>query len=183
MNVTIVLRQVLRCHMNTDTHHPSRFQKSTPCVIVTPGFCFLHAYRGPRGFPFTGTHVERWYVWKLNRTPQRIPNWEHEVMVVDGRFIFTFYSAKRYLRHTSTVVYKQQRCVYVILRKKKKTLHVSALWNYPQWHILYHNYTPLMLFCDSFDFNITLNVYTLISADIIYSFWQPSAVIIYNNEH
>lgn len=104
VNVTFVLRQVLPLsyeHTHRHTLCLSRYQKSTPCVSVTPGFCFLHGPRWQRGFPFSGTHVERWYVWILNRTPQRIPNWEHGVVVVGGRIIFTFYFARRYLWHTS----------------------------------------------------------------------------------
>lgn len=39
------------------------------------------------GFPFSGTHVERSYVWILNRKPQRIPNWEHSVMLMEVLFL------------------------------------------------------------------------------------------------
>lgn len=63
--------------------------KGALCSSVTPGFCFLHGLRRQRAFPFSGTHVERWYVWILNRMPQRIPNWEHGVAVV-GEFYFYF---------------------------------------------------------------------------------------------
>ena len=79
---------------HTHTHCLGHYQKGTPCASVPPGFCFLHGLRWRWGFPFSGTHVERWYVWMLNRTPQRIPNWEHGVVgVVGGSFIFTFLSA------------------------------------------------------------------------------------------
>lgn len=82
---------VIQTHNQTHkhTHHLPGYQKSPACVSVTPGFCFLHGLQWQWGFPFSVTHVERWYVWMMNRTPQRIPNWEHVMVVRVGRsFIF-----------------------------------------------------------------------------------------------
>lgn len=98
VNVTFVFRQVLCCLSQTHTQKCIRslsgYEKSTLCECYT-WFLFSPRAATAVAFLFSGTHVERWYVWILNRTPQRIPNWEHGV-VVGGSFIFTFYSAKKY---------------------------------------------------------------------------------------
>lgn len=89
MNVTFVLRQVCCSHLNTEIHTflHSHYEKGTPCVSVAPGFCFLHGLWWQWVFLLSCTHVKRWYVWILNRMPQRIPNWEHGVVMV-GRSLF-----------------------------------------------------------------------------------------------
>lgn len=69
-NVTLCDVQRRRLSNNSATG----YLKRPPCVSVTPGFCFLRALPGPRAFPLSAAHVERWYVWILNGTPQRIPN-------------------------------------------------------------------------------------------------------------
>lgn len=97
---------ITQTHTLKHTHCQSGYQRSTPCVSATPGFCFLHGLRWQWGFPFSVTHVERWYVWILNRMPQRIPNCEHGVVaVVVGEFIFTFILPWVHLGCTLTKAY------------------------------------------------------------------------------
>lgn len=88
VNVTFVFWQGLHCHFNTHPH--ARTYRATikwALPVCYTWFLFSLWTVMAVGFPFSGTHVERWYVWILNRKPQRIPNWEHWVMLVEVLFL------------------------------------------------------------------------------------------------
>lgn len=119
--------------IRTHTHSRSHYQKSTPGVSVTPGFCFLHGLWWQWGFPFSGTHVERWYVWILNRTPQRIPNWEHGV-VLGASFIFTFilprsvFGTDQLENSKATLILSQRKTTLTAMQDASQLLIGQNVW-------------------------------------------------------